>query len=251
MGRLDNKSAVITGAAQGIGALMAKAMADEGAKVLVTDVQDTDAAVKAITDAGGTAKGMKVDITNNDDLKAMVDTATGEFGALDIMVNNAAIFATITPKPFFEISDDEFDTIMRVNVRGVHQVMKAITPTMIKAGGGKVVNIASGTFYYGPPGLSHYTASKGAVIALTRGHARELGDKNIQINAIAPGLTESEGVRANDGFDMARGPTVASRSIKREMVPEDLLGSLLFLCTPDSDFLTGQTINVDGGKVNL
>lgn len=251
MGRLDNKTAVITGAAQGIGALMAKAMADEGAKVLVTDVQDTSDAVKAITDAGGTAKGMKVDITNNDDLKAMVDTATSEFGGLDIMVNNAAIFATITPKPFFEISDDEFDTIMRVNVRGVHQVMKAITPTMIKAGGGKVVNIASGTFYYGPPGLSHYTASKGAVIALTRGHARELGDKNIQINAIAPGLTESEGVRANDGFDMARGPTVASRSIKREMVPEDLLGSLLFLCTPDSDFLTGQTINVDGGKVNL
>ncbi|OED35996.1 dehydrogenase [Chromatiales bacterium (ex Bugula neritina AB1)] len=251
MGRLDNKTAIITGAAQGIGALMAKVMADEGAKVLVTDVQDTSAAVKAITDAGGTAKGMKVDITDNDDLKAMVDTATGELGGLDIMVNNAAIFATLTPKPFFEISDEEFDTIMRVNVRGVHQVMKAIVPTMIKAGGGKVVNIASGTFYYGPPGLSHYTASKGAVIALTRGHGRELGDKNIQVNAIAPGLTESEGVRANDGFDMARGPTVASRSIKREMVPEDLLGSLLFLCTPDSDFLTGQTINVDGGKVNL
>jgi len=215
MGRLDNKVAVITGAAQGIGALMAKAMADEGAKVLVTDVQDTAAAVKAITDAGGTAQGMKVDITSNDDLNAMVETATGELGGLDIMVNNAAIFATLTPKPFFEISDDEFDQLMRVNVRGVHQVMRAIVPTMIKAGGGKVVNIASGTFYYGPPGLSHYTASKGAVLGLTRGHARELGDKNIQVNAIAPGLTESEGVRANDGFDMARGPTVASRSIKR------------------------------------
>jgi NAD(P)-dependent dehydrogenase (short-subunit alcohol dehydrogenase family) len=251
MGRLDNKTAVITGAAQGIGALMAKAMADEGANVLITDVQDTAEAVKSITDAGGSAQGMKVDITSNDDLKAMVEKATGDMGGLDIMVNNAAIFATLTPKPFFEISDDEFDQIMKVNVRGVHQVMRAIVPTMIKAGGGKVVNIASGTFYYGPPGLSHYTASKGAVIALTRGHARELGDKNIQVNAIAPGLTESEGVRANDGFDMARGPTIASRSIKREMVPEDLLGSLLFLCTPDSDFLTGQTINVDGGKVNL
>lgn len=251
MGRLDNKTAVITGAAQGIGALMAKAMADEGANVLVTDVSDTAVAVKAITDAGGKAQGMKVDITSNEDLAAMVAYATGEMGGLDIMVNNASIFATLTPKPFFEIDDDEFDQIMRVNVRGVHQVMRAITPAMIKAGGGKVVNIASGTFYYGPPGLSHYTASKGAVIALTRGHARELGDKNIQINAIAPGLTESEGVRANDGFDMARGPTVASRSIKREMVPEDLLGSLLFLCTPDSNFLTGQTINVDGGKFNL
>ncbi|MEM7258541.1 MAG: SDR family oxidoreductase [Pseudomonadota bacterium] len=250
MGRLDNKTAVITGAAQGIGALLAKTMADEGANVLVTDVQDTSGAVKAITDAGGKAQGMKVDVTSNDDLKAMVDKAN-EMGGLDIMVNNAAIFATLTPKPFFEISDEEFDQLMVVNVRSVHQVMKAITPTMIKAGGGKVINIASGTFYYGPPGLSHYTASKGAVIALTRGHARELGDKNIQINAIAPGLTESEGVRANDGFDMARGPTVASRSIKRDMLPEDLAGSLLFLCTPDSDFITGQTINVDGGKVNL
>lgn len=251
MGRLDNKVAVITGAAQGIGAMMAKAMADEGAKVLVTDVQDTSKAVKAITDAGGVAQGLKVDITSNDDLKKMVETATGELGGLDIMVNNAAIFATLQPKPFFQIDDDEFDMLMRVNVRGVHQVMRAIVPTMIEAGGGKVVNIASGTFYYGPPGLSHYTASKGAVLGLTRGHARELGDKNIQVNAIAPGLTESEGLASNTGFDMARAPTVASRSIKREMVPEDLLGTLLFLCTPDSDFLTGQTINVDGGKINL
>lgn len=251
MGRLDGKTAVITGAAQGIGALMAKAMADEGANVLVTDVQDTAKAVAAITDAGGKAQGMKVDVTNNDDLKAMVDTATTQMGGLDIMVNNASIFATLTPKPFFEIEDDEFDLLMRVNARGVHQVMRAITPTMIKAGGGKVVNIASGTFYYGPPGLSHYTASKGAVIALTRCHGRELGDKNIQVNAIAPGLTESEGLSANKGFDMARAPTVATRSIKREMLPEDLLGTLLYLTSSDSNFVTGQTMNVDGGKINV
>ncbi|WP_323771695.1 SDR family NAD(P)-dependent oxidoreductase [Antarctobacter sp.] len=250
MGRLTGKTAVITGAAQGIGALMAKAMAEHGAQVLVTDVQDTGAAVRAITDAGGTAQGMKVDVTNNDDLSAMVDTAK-DMGGLDIMVNNASIFATLTPKPFFEISDEEFDTIMRVNARGVHQVMRAIVPTMIAQGGGKVVNIASGTFYYGPPGLSHYTASKGAVIALTRCHARELGDKNIQINAIAPGLTESEGIRSNAGFDMARAPTVASRSIKREMLPEDLLGTLLYLASSDSNFVTGQTLNVDGGKMNV
>lgn len=250
MGRLTGKTAVITGAAQGIGALMAKAMAEHGAQVLVTDLLDTAAAVQTITDAGGVAQGMKVDVTNNDDLAAMVETAKG-MGGLDIMVNNASIFATLTPKPFFEISDEEFDTIMRVNARGVHQVMRAIVPTMIAQGGGKVVNIASGTFYYGPPGLSHYTASKGAVIALTRCHARELGDKNIQINAIAPGLTESEGLRCNAGFDMARAPTVASRSIKREMLPEDLLGTLLYLASSDSDFVTGQTLNVDGGKVNI
>ena len=251
MGRLDGKTAIITGAAQGIGALMAKAMATEGAKVLVTDVQCTDNAVKAITDSGGKARGMKVDVTSNEDLASMVEVATTELGGLDIMVNNASIFATLKPKPFFEIDDDEFDLIMRVNSRGVHQVMRAIVPTMIKAGGGKVINIASGTFYYGPPGLSHYTASKGAVIALTRCHARELGDKNIQVNAIAPGLTESEGVIANKGLDMARAPTIATRSIKREMLPEDLLGTLMYLASSDSNFVTGQTLNVDGGKVNV
>ena len=128
MGRLDNKVAVITGAAQGIGALMAKALADEGAKVLLTDVQDTDGAVKTITDAGGTAAGMKVDVTSNDDLAAMVQTATSEMGGLDIMVNNASIFATIKPKPFSRIDDDEFDLIMRVNARGVHQVMRGDRP---------------------------------------------------------------------------------------------------------------------------
>lgn len=251
MGRLDGKSAVVTGAAQGIGALMALALAKEGANVLVTDVQDTAKAVKAITDAGGSARGLKVDITSNEDLASMVETAKSAFGGLDIMVNNASIFATITPKPFFEIDDDEFDLIMRVNTRGVHQVMRAIVPTMLQAGSGKVINIASGTFYYGPPGLSHYTASKGAVIALTRCHARELGEKNIQVNAIAPGLTESEGLKANSGFDMARAPTIATRSIKREMLPEDLLGTLIYLASPDSDFVTGQTLNVDGGKINV
>ncbi|MGB1160039.1 MAG: SDR family NAD(P)-dependent oxidoreductase [Alphaproteobacteria bacterium] len=250
MGRLEGKVAVVSGAAQGIGAIMAQALSEAGAKVLVTDVQDTANAVKRINDAGGTAQGMKVDVTNNDDLAAMVEAAKA-MGGLDIMVNNASIFATLKPKPFFEISDEEFDRIMTVNTRSVHQVMKAIVPTMIGAGGGKVINIASGTFYYGPPGLSHYTASKGAVIALTRCHGRELGDKNIQVNAIAPGLTESEGLRGNDAFDMARAPTVASRSIKREMVPEDLLGTLIYLASPDSDFVTGQTLNVDGGKINV
>ena len=250
MGRLEGKVAAISGAAQGIGAIMAQRLAHEGAKVLVTDVQDTSNAVKMITDAGGTAQGMKVDVTSNDDLAAMVDAAKS-MGGLDIMVNNASIFATLKPKPFFEISDEEFDQIMTVNARSVHQVMRAIVPTMIGAGGGKVINIASGTFYYGPPGLSHYTASKGAVIALTRCHGRELGDKNIQVNAIAPGLTESEGLRGNDAFDMARAPTVASRSIKREMVPEDLLGTMVYLASGDSDFVTGQTLNVDGGKINV
>ena len=247
MGRLDGKTAVITGAGRGIGAVMAKRMAQEGANVVVTDVLDTETTVEAIIAAGGSAIGMSVDVTSDDNLAAVVETTEKTFGSLDILVNNASIFAALQPKPFMQIDNDEFDKVMTVNARGVHQATRAVVPAMLRAGGGKIVNIASGTFYYGPPGLSHYTASKGAVIALTRCHGRELGDKNIQVNAIAPGLTESEALQGNAGFDPARGPTVQSRSIKREMLPEDLLGSLMYLITTDSDFVTGQTLIIDGG----
>ncbi len=251
MGRLNGKTAVITGAGRGIGAVMARHMAGEGANVVVSDVLDTAGTVAAIKESGGTAMGLSVDVTSDDDLAAMVEATESEFGALNILVNNASIFAALQPKPFLQIDNDEFDKVITVNARGVHQATKAVVPAMLRASGGKIVNIASGTFYYGPPGLAHYTASKGAVIALTRCYGRELGDKNIQVNAIAPGLTESESIQGHTGFDPARGPTVQSRSIKREMVPADLLGSLMYLITADSDFVTGQTLNVDGGKVNL
>lgn len=251
MGRLDGKTVAITGAGRGIGAVMARHMASEGANVVVTDVLNTDDTVATIKAAGGSAMGLHVDVTSDESLNAMVAATETEFGALNILVNNASIFAALTPKPFMQIDNDEFDKVMTVNARGVHQACKAVVPAMLRAGGGKICNIASGTFFYGAPGLSHYTASKGAVIALTRGFGRELGDKNIQVNAIAPGLTESDSIQGHSGFDPARAPTVQSRSIKREMVPADLLGSLMFLITPDSDFMTGQTLNVDGGKVNL
>lgn len=251
MGRLDGKTAAVTGAGVGIGAEYARKLAAEGANVVVTDIVDTSATVEAITAADGKIIGMKVDVTSDADLQAMVARAEAEFGALEILVNNAGLFANLTPKPFLEIDNDEFDRVMTVNDRSIHQATRAAVPAMIRAGGGKIVNIASGTFYYGPPGLSHYTASKVAVIGLTRCHARELGDRNIQVNAIAVGLTESSSIKGESKWDRARAPTVDSRSIKREMVPEDILGTLMFLVTPDSDFLTGQTINVDGGKVNL
>ena len=251
MSRLAGKTVIITGASRGIGAVMAKRMAQEGANVVVTDVLDTKGTVEAITESGGSAIGISVDVTSDDNLAAMVEATEKAFGSLDILVNNASIFAALQPKPFMQIDNDEFDKVMTVNARGIHQATRAVVPAMLRAGGGKIVNIASGTFYYGAPGLSHYTASKGAVIALTRCHGRELGDKNIQVNAIAPGLTESEALQGNTGFDPARAPTVQSRSIKREMLPEDLLGTLMYLITPDSNFVTGQTLNVDGGKVNL
>ena len=136
---------------------------------------DTSDTVAAITDGGSAALGLNVDVTSDSDLAAMVEATEKEFGALHILINNASIFAALQPKPFLHIENDEFDKVMTVNARGVHQATKAVVPAMLRAGGGKIVNIASGTFYYGPPGLSHYTASKGAVIALTRGYGRELG----------------------------------------------------------------------------
>jgi NAD(P)-dependent dehydrogenase (short-subunit alcohol dehydrogenase family) len=142
MGRLTGKTAVITGAGRGIGAVMAKRMADEGANVVVTDVLDTAATVAAITKTGGKAIGMRVNVTSDADLAAMVEATEKEFGTLNILVNNASIFAALEPKPFMQIDNDEFDKVMTVNARGVHQATKAVVPAMLRAGGGKIVNIA-------------------------------------------------------------------------------------------------------------
>ena len=130
---------------------------------------------------------------------------------------------------------------MRVNVRGMFQAAKAVLPSVRKNARGKIVNISSGAFFYVPPGCLHYVTSKGAVIGMIRSIARELGDLNIMVNSIAPGLTESDGMKVNVGLHAARAPTLAGRAIKRDMLPEDLIGAALFLCTSDSDFLTGQT----------
>jgi NAD(P)-dependent dehydrogenase (short-subunit alcohol dehydrogenase family) len=250
-GRLSGKVAVVTGAAQGIGAVFAQSLAREGARVVVADVIDVAKCLQTIKSAGGVCIGTKTDITASADLAAMVSTAEKEFGPIDILVNNAAIFTKLQLKPFLQMSDEEWDRVMTVNARGTFQACKAVVPSMIRAGGGKIVNIGSGTVYYGPPAMAHYTASKGAVVALTKTLSRELADKNIQVNAINPGLTESEGMQGNTQFDPARAPTVSSRAIKRDMKPEDLIGTLLYLCTPDSDFVTGQSLNVDGGKINV
>ena len=248
LGRLDDKCAIVTGAAQGIGAEFAAALAAEGARVLVTDVRDTDSCVAGIRARAGTAEGLRVDVTSNADLAAMVDKAESAFGPVEVLVNNAGIFSGLDVKPFWEIGEDEWDFMMRVNTRGVFQATKACLPSMRKNGRGKVVNVSSGTFFQGPPGFLHYVASKGAVIAMTRSMARELGSAGICVNSIAPGFTESDGVMANTGMNAVRGAARAGRAIARDMMPSDLVGAMLFLASPDSDFVTGQTINVDGGK---
>ena len=250
MSRLDGKVAVVTGAAQGIGETYAKALAAAGARVVVSDIADPSRAVEEIKSAGGEAIGNIADITDDGALAGLVEAAEAAFGPIEILVNNAALFAELRLTPIMQMSNEEWDRVMRINVRGTFQTTKAVVPSMLRNGRGKIVNISSGTFYYGGPGLAHYVCSKGAIIAFTRSASREFGDKNILVNCIAPGLTESEGVRNHPDLHVARAPTVQTRAIKRDMVPEDLIGMLLFLASEDSDFVTGQTFNVDGGKYN-
>jgi NAD(P)-dependent dehydrogenase (short-subunit alcohol dehydrogenase family) len=250
MDRLKGKVAVITGAAQGIGETYAKALASEGAKVVLSDIDNPNRAVEEIQSSGGTAMGVIADVTNDTSLAALVAATESEFGNIDILVNNAALFAALRITPIMEMSNDEWDRTMKVNVRGTLQTTKAVVPSMVKNGGGKIINISSGTFYYGGPGMAHYVCSKGAIIAFTRSASREFADNNILVNCIAPGLTVSAGVENHPDLHVAREPAVKSRAIKREMVPEDINGTLLFLASDDSDFITGQTYNVDGGKYN-
>ncbi|MGE0745417.1 MAG: SDR family NAD(P)-dependent oxidoreductase [Rhodospirillales bacterium] len=249
MARLEGQVAIVTGAAQGIGQTYAKALAGEGAKVVVTDVLDTANTVNIIKQAGGTALGLKTDVTSDADLKDMVAQALGAFGKIDILVNNAALFGNLTMKPFMEIPEEEWDRVMRVNIRGSWQAAKAVFPEMQKQKYGKIVNIASGTVFKGVPMLLHYVSSKGAIVAMTRALAREVGDFNICVNALAPGLTASEAViRSGEWTGAAKDNNIASRAFKREETPEDLIGAMLYLCSHDSDFVTGQTIVVDGGS---
>jgi len=249
MPRLDGRVAIITGAAQGIGAAYAKAIAAEGAKTVVADILDTETTVNIIKQQGGDAIGIHADVTDDDSLARMVKTTIETYGKIDICVTNAALFGDLKQKPFMEIPEDEWDRVMKVNIRGVFQTVKAVVPEMRKNKYGKIVNIASGTVFKGTPMLLHYVSSKGAVVAMTRAIAREVGDDNICVNALAPGLTMSEKVLADQQWAEGKAANTATRAFKREEVPEDLVGAMLFLCSADSDFVTGQTLVVDGGSV--
>lgn len=249
MGRVQGKVAIVTGAAQGIGAAYAKALAAEGAKVVAADILPTEAVVSAITQAGGDALGLGVDVADTTSVDGMVTVAVTRFGGVDILVNNAAIFASLQLKPFADIPDAEWGAVMDVNVAGMFRCCRAVAPVMRRRQSGKIINISSGTVFAGAQAMLHYVTSKAAVVGLTRSLARELGADNICVNALAPGFTSSEGVVANTGFAQPVRDAVASRRcFAREQKPEDLIGPLLFLASSDSDFVTGQTLLVDGGQ---
>jgi NAD(P)-dependent dehydrogenase (short-subunit alcohol dehydrogenase family) len=249
--RLKNKVTVITGAARGIGAAFAVGFAKEGARIVVADVADGTDTVRQVEKAGSEALYVRTDVSKEAECISMASKAFERFGAIDILINNAAVFADLVLRPFTEISSEEFKRVVEINTSSLFHCTKAVFPYM-KEKGGKIINMSSASFLEGVPGAPHYVASKGAVMAMTRSLARELGDFKINVNTIAPGFTHSVG---GDMFDRNKAlplPPLEElqlqhRCIKRAAVPEDLVGTALFLATDDSAFISGQMIVHDGG----
>ena len=248
MGKLDGRVAIVTGAAQGIGAAYAKRLAGEGAKIVVADVRDPAPTVAAIKAAGGQALGHITDVSDAKATQAAVAEAVKTFGKLDILVNNAGLFADERRGSLLDLPNDEWDRVYAVNVRGPFLMCRAAVPEMAKRKYGKIVNITSSTIHMGIPNFLHYVSSKGALDAFTRALAREVGDDGIRVNALSPGFTMSEVLeRQREKLAWNIQFSMRQRALKQEEFPQDLVGTCLFLCASDSDFVTGQTVVCDGG----
>ena len=251
MGRLNGKVAAVTGGSQGIGAAYCKRLAAEGAKIIVADISSGESIVNLIKELGGEAKFIETNVTIQEDNERMVAEGMETFGGLDILVSNAGLYTNLERKISTDETPDEWDQVMEVNIKGVWLSSKAAIPAMKQKGYGKIINIASTAAFSGQGHSTRYAASKAAVLGITRTMAREFGPDGIRINAIAPGPIQTDTPTLVDGGDLEKrqNAILQRRAIKRIGVPEDVVGLCAFLASPDSDFISGQTVVVDGGTI--
>jgi NAD(P)-dependent dehydrogenase (short-subunit alcohol dehydrogenase family) len=242
---LDGKVAIVTGGSQGIGAAIAAGLAAAGARIVIADLRGAEEAGTRYP--GGL--GLDVDVAREDDVRRMVAETRERCGAVDVLVNNAGLYASLAMRPFTEIPLEEWRRVMDVNVASMFLASREVVPVMREQGGGAIVNISSGTPFRGVPFLLHYVTSKGAIVAFTRALARELGKDSIRVNCVAPGFTMSDGVKEHpEVIEKLRDASIAARTIQRDQEPEDVVGAVVYLAGPSAAFVTGQTIVIDGGQ---
>ena len=246
--RLKSKVAIITGSARGLGRVFALRFAKEGARLTICDVLDCAPVAKEIEAVGGEVLALKTDVTSEKDTADMVKKTVDCFGRVDILVNNAGVVGGKDfAKPVEKLTAEDWDRMLAVNVKGLFLCSKAVIPYMKKQRKGKIVNIASTTAFIGTPAFLHYSTSKGGVVTMTRGLARALGDFNINVNAIAPGLVMTEAMQATFSEEDSK-QVLETQLIKRSIKPEDIAGAVVFLASDEADMITGQTLAVNAGE---
>jgi NAD(P)-dependent dehydrogenase (short-subunit alcohol dehydrogenase family) len=244
---LEGKTIIVTGCATGIGQAFALTSAAYGARVMIADLNSADETLELIKNNGGEASYVKTDVSDEASAKAMAQAAVEWSGRIDGLINNAAYFREVKLTPFEEISTEIWDRIFDVNVKGIWQCCKGVMPAMRESGGGSIINISSVVAVAGQPGYLHYVATKGAVLSMTKGLAKECGSANVRVNTIAPGFvitdaTKDRPIEWQQSF-------LKARAISREERPTDLAGTAVYLLSELSSFVSGQTIVVDGGHI--
>ena len=241
----------VTGGGQGLGRAYAKAFAEVGATVFILErnYQNACNVVSEITVSGGQAIAYELDVGNAKDITKVFENVIAQYSSIDVLINNAAIFTTLDMKPFYEIDPDEWRDVINVNLNGVYQCSRQVVDAMRHNGFGRIVNVGSAAVTMGRPNYTHYVASKSALVGMSRSMARELGPFGITVNTIMPGATFTE-IERKTVTPQQKDAIVASQCIQRPATPDDIIGTVLFLCSREAGFITGQSVTIDGGATH-